>query len=135
MRIAVRLLTALALVGVAVVHLRIAHSYTSVGDHPLALSDQFYAQSVIALLLAAALLVRPAGLVWAASVLFALGSLAVLVYSRSHTIPVYGFSGGFQESWDVKGAKLAAAFESAALLLSLIGTVLPRKDSSGLSGG
>jgi hypothetical protein len=135
MKIAVRLLTALALVGVAVVHLRIAHSYTSVGDHPLAIGDQFYAQSVIALLLAAAVLVRPAGLVWAACALFAIGSLAVLVYSRYHPLPVYGFPGGFQESWDVTGAKPAAAFESAAVVLSLIGAALPRKDSSGLSGG
>ena len=135
MKIAVRLLTALALVGVAVVHLRIAHSYTAVGDHPLALGDQFYAQSVIALLLAVAVLVRPAGLVWVACALFATGSLAVLVYSRYHSLPVPGFPGGFQESWDVEGAKQAAAFESAALLLSLIGGALPRRDSSGLSGG
>ena len=49
------------------------------------------------------------------------GSLAVLVYSRYHALPVYGFPGGFQESWAVRGAKPAAWFESAVIVLSLMG--------------
>lgn len=121
MKIALRVLTAVALIGVAVVHLRIAHNYTSIGTHPLAISDQFYAQAALAFLLSAAVLVRPAALVWAGCALFAIGSLAVLVYSRSHGLPVYGFPGGFQESWAVEGAKLAAWFEGSALGLSLLG--------------
>ena len=129
MRILLRLLTAAALVGVAVVHLRIAHTYAPLGKHPLSLGDQFYAQAVVGLLLALAVLVRPHLLVWAACAAFALGSLAVLVYSRYRALPVYGFPGGFQETWDVSGAKPAAAFESAALLLSLVGTAVQRRVS------
>lgn len=125
-----RLLTAVALAGVAAVHLDIAGTYTSIGKHPLALSDQFYAQSAVAIVLALALLVRPHLLVWLASAGFAAGSLAVLVYSRYKTIPVYGFGPGFSETWDAKGAKLAAGFESAALLLSLIGLGLSRQARS-----
>ncbi|MFN2537701.1 MAG: hypothetical protein ABR549_06060 [Mycobacteriales bacterium] len=124
MTIALRVLTAVALVGVAVVHLRIADGYTAIGTHPLAIGDQFYVQAALAFLLAAAVLVRPAALVWAACALFAIGSLAVLVYSRYRPLPVYGFAGGFQESWEVEGAKLAAAFESAAVVLSLLGGAL-----------
>jgi hypothetical protein len=123
MRIVLRLLTGIALIAVAVVHLRIAHTYEPVGKHPLSIGDQFYAQAVIAFVLTAALLVRPRRLVWAASFLFAVGSLAVLVYSRYHALPVYGFSGGFQEGWGVTGAKPAAVFESLAIVLSLAGLV------------
>ena len=135
MKIALRGLTALALLGVAVVHLRIAHSYTPIGKHPLSIGDQFYAQAVLAFLLAAAVLVRPVLVVWAATALFGLGSLAVLVYSRYHALPVYGFPGGFQESWAVKGAKPAAWFESAVVVLSLLGaaTCLHRPRRVGVS--
>ena len=122
--LALRVLTALALVGVAVVHLSIAKSYTDIGKHPLALSDQFYVQAASAILIGIALIVRPHLLVWLASLGFAFVSLAVLVYSRKHTIPIYGFPPGFIESWDVKGAKPAAYFETAALVLSLIGAGL-----------
>lgn len=119
-----RVLTALALLGVAVVHLDIAGNYTSVGKHPLALSDQFYVEAASAILLAAALLIRPHLLVWLATVGFLIGALGVLVYSRYRTIPIYGFPPGFMESWSVKGAKPAAWFEGAGLVLSLIGVAL-----------
>ncbi|MCU1587843.1 MAG: hypothetical protein JWN31_1336 [Frankiales bacterium] len=122
--LALRVLTALALVGVAVVHLSIAKNYVDVGKHPLALSDQFYVQAASAILIGLALVIRPHLLVWLAALGFAFVSLAVLVYSRSHTIPVYGFPPGFQESWDVRGAKPAAYFETAALVLSAVGAAL-----------
>lgn len=125
-----RILTALALVGVAVVHLRIAQDYTGLGSRPLSLGDQFYAQSAAALLLAVALLVRPHRLVWVATALFAAGSLAVLVWSRYRCLPVPGFDGCFQETWAVDGAKPAAAFETAALVLSAAGLALTRPRSS-----
>jgi hypothetical protein len=131
---ALRALTGAALVGVAVVHLRIAGNYAGLGKHPLALSDQFYAQAVIAFALTAALLVRPHLLVWLAAAAFALGSLAVLVYSRQRCLPVYGFDGCFQESWAVQGAKAAAWFEGAALLLALAGVGLARGGRSRRTG-
>src|SRR4051794_1991159 len=121
MKIMLRSLTALALVGVAVVHLRIADSYTPIGKHPLSIGDQFYAQAVLAFLLAAAVLVGPVVGVGAAPALVASGSLAVVVPSRYHALPVYGFPGGFQESWGVRGAKPAAWLESAVIVLSLLG--------------
>lgn len=125
--LALRVLTALALVGVAVVHLSIAKNYTSIGKHPLALSDQFYVQAASAILISIALLVRPHLLVWLAAAGFAAVSLAVLIYSRYRTIPIYGFPPGFMESWEVKGAKPAAYFEGAALLLSSVGVALSLK--------
>ena len=109
MKIALRVLTAVALIGVAVVHLRIAHNYTSIGTHPLAISDQFYAQAALAFLLSGAGQVSPAARVWGGCALFAIGARAGLGYS------------GFQESWAVEGAKLAAWFEGTALGLSLLG--------------
>jgi hypothetical protein len=119
-----RVLTGAALVGIAVVHLGIAGNYRAVGKHPLALSDQFYVQAAVACVLAAALLVRPQPLVWLASVLFAAGSLAVLVYSRYLTLPTYGLPSGFRETWAAKGAESAAWLEGIALALSLVGTGL-----------
>jgi hypothetical protein len=123
-----RVLAALTLIGVAVVHLDIAGDYQPLGKHPLSLGDQFYAQGVVAILLALALLVKPHLLVWLAAAGFAAGSLAVLVYSRYKTIPVYGLPGGFSESWSTKGAKPAAWFEGAALLLTLAGSALSSRD-------
>lgn len=123
-KLILRVLTAAALVGVAVVHLDIAGTYTSIGKHPLALSDQFYVQAAVAIVLALALLVRPHLLVWLAAAGFAVGSLAVLVYSRYKALPIYGFPPGFTETWDAKGAKLAAAFESATILLASVGAAL-----------
>ena len=122
-----RALTAVALVGFAIVHLRIAGNYAGLGKHPLALNDQFYAQAVIASLLALALLVRPRLLVWLATAGFAAGSLAVLVYSRSNCLPIYGFDGCFSENWSVEGAKNAAYFETAALLLAAVGALTSRR--------
>lgn len=117
----VRVLSAAALVGIGGVHLAIAGDYTVIGNRPVSLGDQFYAQSGVAVALALALLVRPHLLVWLAAAGFAAGSLAVLVYSRYKTIPVPGFPGGFMETWQARGAKPAAAFEAAALVLSAVG--------------
>ncbi|MDX6215748.1 MAG: hypothetical protein QOG99_1332 [Frankiales bacterium] len=121
--VAMRGLTSAALVGFAVMHLKIAGQYRGIGRHPVSLSDQFYLQAAIAFLLAAALLARPRRLVWLASAAFAAGSLAVLVYSRYRTIPVYGFPGGFQEGWDADEAKPVAWIEGIALALSLAGVL------------
>ena len=123
-----RVLTGVALLVVAGVHIAIAGTYSGIGKHPFALGDQFYIQSVIAVVLTVALLVRPHLLVWLATAGFAAGSLAVLVYSRYKTIPVPGFPPGFMETWDARGAKLAAISEGAALVLSTIGAGLALKD-------
>ncbi len=119
-----RVLTGVALVGVAVVHLRIVDNYEGLGTRPLSLPDQFYAQSAVAILLTIALLVRPHLLVWLAAVGFAIGSLGVLFYSRYNCLPIYGFDGCFQETWAAEGAKPAAYFEGAALVLASIGAFL-----------
>ncbi len=117
-------LTGAALVGVAVVHLKIADTYSGLGKHPLALNDQFYAQAAVAFVLTLALLVRPHALVWLATVGFAVGSLGVLYYSRSNCLPIYGFDGCFQESWDVEGANPARIFEFLTLGLAGLGAAL-----------
>ena len=116
-----RVLTGAALVGIAVVHLRIASNYEGLGTRPLSLPDQFYAQATVAFLLTIALLVRPHLLVWLATIGFAVGSLGVIVYSRYKCLPIYGFDGCFQETWAVEGAKPAASFEGAAIGLASIG--------------
>lgn len=117
-------LTAVALVGIAVVHLKIAGNYKGLGSHPLALSDQFYAQAAGGIVLGLALIVRPHALVWLAAVGFAIASLAGLVYSRYKCLPIYGFDGCFQESWGVEGAKPAAYFEVTALVLGAAGAAM-----------
>lgn len=129
-----RVLTALALIGVAVVHLRIASSYEGLGGHPFALTDQFYAQAVAAFVLAGALLVRPHLLVWLAGTGLAAASLGVLVYSRYRCLPVPGFDGCFQETWATRGAKPAAAFEVAALVLSALGALRSRVSAGSAAG-
>ncbi len=117
-------LTAVALVGIAVVHLQIADNYKGLGKHPLALSDQFYAQAAGGFVLALALLIRPHALVWLASLGFAIASLGAIVYSRYKCLPIYGFDGCFQEAWGVEGAKPAAYFEGMAIVTSAIGAAL-----------
>jgi len=117
-------MTGAALVGVAVVHLKIAGNYSGLGKHPLALPDQFYAQATVAFVLTLALLIRPHALVWLATVGFAVGSLGVLYYSRSNCLPIYGFDGCFQESWDVEGANPARIFEFLTLAFALVGAAL-----------
>lgn len=122
-----RVLAAIALFGVSAIHLDVAGNYSDLGKHPLTLGDQFYAQAAGGIVLALALLIKPHWLVWAGATGFAIVSLAVLVYSRKHSIPIYGVPGGYQESWAAKGAKPAAWFESFALLFSLAGTALSLK--------
>jgi hypothetical protein len=127
--LALAVLTGVALVGIAVVHLRIAGNYVDFGKHPLALSDQFRAQAVVAFLLTVALLVRPHVLVWLATFGFAAVSLGVLVYSRYKSLPVPGLDGGFQETWAASGAKAARAWEIAALVLSALGAATSLRSS------
>lgn len=119
-----RLLAAAALAGIAVVHLRIAGNYQGLGKHPLALNDQFYAQGTAAIAIAVTLLVKPHLLVWLAALGFTVASFAGLIYSRYKCLPIYGFDGCFQESWTVEGAKPAAWFESASLVLTTAGSAL-----------
>ena len=127
MTVVLRVLTAAALVANAVIHLRIAEDYTAVGDRPLSLGDQFYAQSAVAVLLALALLVRPHALVWLAAVGFSAVSLLAVVVSRYTPIPVYGFDGGWQEAW-TDDARRAAAVEAVAIVLALVGLYRSRGD-------
>jgi hypothetical protein len=122
-----RVLTGAALLVVAGVHVAIAPDYSGIGKHPFALGDQFYVQSVIAVVLTIALFVRPHLLVWLATAGFAAGSLAVLVYSRYKTIPIPGFPPGFMETWDARGARLSAWAEGAALVLATVGAALALK--------
>jgi len=128
-----RVLTGVALLIVAGVHVAIAPDYIGLGKRPFSLGDQFYIQSVVAVVLTIALLVRPHLLVWLATAGFAAGSLAVLVYSRYKTIPVPGFPPGFMESWDARGAKLAAISEAATLVFATIGAGLALKTRQGRS--
>lgn len=122
-----RVLAAVGLFGLAAVHLKIAGNYDGLGKDPLALDDQFYAQAAAGIVLGIAVLVRPHLLVWLAALGLAVSSLAVLTYSRYKSIPIYGFDGGFQESWDASGAKLAAAFEGLAVLATGAGAALSYK--------
>lgn len=118
------------MIGIAAVHLNIAGDYKGVGKNPLSLSDQFYAQAVIALLLALALIVKPHLLVWLAAAVFGIGSIALLIYSRYQTLPVYGFPPGFQETWMAKGSKLAAIFEGLAIVFAVAGAAITSQVAS-----
>ena len=120
-----RILTALGLLGIAVVHLDIASSYAGIGSHPLSLSDQFYAQGAAAIALAVAVVAWPHRLVSMAIVGFAVASLAGLIYSRYRCLPLYGFHGCFQETWSVRGAKYALFFEVETLVCAGVLLLLP----------
>ena len=120
----VRILTGLALVMVAVLHLKIAGNYVDLGTKPFSIGYQFYAQAAGAFLLTVALAVKPHRLVWLAVLGFGLLSFGALVYSRYKGLPVPGLPGGFQESWDVPQAKNVAYAEVAAIVLALVGLVL-----------
>lgn len=126
----VRVLLALSLAVVAVVHLKISPNYADIGS-PLSLRGQFVLQGIGGLVLAAAVLVplvRSLGrldpLVWLASLGYGVVSLGPLVYSRYEPLPIPGFPGGFQESWEVEGAVLSAVSESAVIVLALVGLAL-----------
>ena len=127
-------LAAIGLVAIAVIHLRIAKNYVDLGSKPFSLGDQFYAQAAGGIALAVGLLValvRPLGriepLLWLSVVGFGVVSLAFLVFSRYHPIPVPGLKGGFQESWASSGAKPAAWAESLTIALGLGGLVELRR--------
>lgn len=142
-----RAVAALCLLAVAAIHLDKAPDYAGLGEHPLALSDQFYAQSAAAVALAVAVLAlalpalrRFERLTWIGTALFALASLVPLVYSRYAPLPLKGFPGGFQETWDVDGDLfgLVEAYPSAvasgvaeALLLVIAASAAVRSGRSG----
>lgn len=133
----VRVLLALALAVVAIVHLKISPNYADIGS-PLSLRGQFVLQGIGGLVLAAAVLVplvRSLGrldpLVWLASLGYGVVSLGPLVYSRYKPLPIPGFpEPGFQETWEAEGAVLSAVSESAVIVLALVGLALTLSDRS-----
>jgi hypothetical protein len=136
-----RIATAAALGVVAFAHLDVADTYTAIGDRPLSLGDQFYAQSAVAIALGVVLLALAArplprldALVWAATAAFGAVSLGALVYSRYNTIPVPGFEGGFSETWEAPRAVLSAWSEGVVIVLALLGLVLALRERAGSRG-
>lgn len=137
MTLVVRAVTVVALGLVAYYHLDLASTYTLIGDRPFSLGDQFYAQSAAAILLAVAVLAPLAverlratvlsQLVWLGIALFAVVSLVPLVYSRYNPLPIKGFPGGWQETWDATHAVQTAWVESVLVVVALAGLVLERR--------
>ena len=136
-----RVVGALALLTVAVVHLDKAPDYVGLGTRPLSLSDQFYAQSAAAVLLALGLLALPRlvarlgrrgrlgavvvpVVVWGAAAGLAAVSLAALLYSRYRPLPIPGLPGGFQEGWDVPGDLFGVAEYGSAVASGVAEAVL-----------
>lgn len=144
-----RVLVAVALGLVAYYHLDLADSYTAIGDRPLSLGDQFYAQSAVAIVLALLVLVplvRSLGRwdrwLWAAVAAFGVVSLVPLVYSRYNPLPLplcssetcqAAFPDGWQESWDAIHAQPTAVVETVVVVGALVALALTlrRRDRGG----
>jgi hypothetical protein len=135
-----RVLVATALGLVAYFHLDLAGSYTAIGDRPLSLGDQFYAQSAAAIVLAVLVLVplvRSLGrldrLLWLGVAGFGVVSLGPLVYSRYNPLPLplcssdtcqAAFPDGWQESWDAVHAQPTAVVEVVVIVGALVALAL-----------
>jgi hypothetical protein len=118
-----RLVAVVALLVVAVVHLRLAPGYSLIGEQ-VTQGDLFRTQAVVAVLVALALLLRPRRPVWFAAAAVALASLVAVVLTTYVAVPALGpLPRIFEPIW--YGEKVLAAVAAAAgLAAGLLGLLL-----------
>ena len=114
--------TAAALVIDAVVHLQDAHFYGPNAGSLLTQGQLFQVQSVIALVLAAAVLAWPRRLAWAIAFVVAASACgAVVLYTYVNVGPLAGLPNMYEPSWGPPGKLVSAIAEGAGALLALCG--------------
>ncbi len=119
----VRLVAAAALTVVAGVHLDLAAGYALVGDQ-VTQGDLFRVQAAVAGVVALALLVRPARVVWLMAAAVGLASLLAVVVTVYVAVPAVGpLPRIFEPVWYAEKA-VAAVAAGAALLAALTGLLL-----------
>lgn len=119
----VRLVAAAAMAVVAGVHLDLAAGYALVGDQ-VTQGDLFRVQAGVAGVVALALLVRPARVVWLMAAAVGLASLLAVVVTVYVAIPAVGpLPRIFEPVWYAEKA-IAALAAGAALLAALTGLPL-----------
>jgi hypothetical protein len=134
-----RLATAAALVIDAVVHLQDAHFYDVAVGGVLTQGQLFRIQSVVAIVVALAVLVWPKWPSWLVAVLVAGSAVtAVATYTYVDIGPFAGLPGMYEPSWGPPGKLLSACAEGAGTLLALAGLaralVHRRQDRAGQRG-
>ncbi|WP_250008197.1 hypothetical protein [Actinoplanes sp. M2I2] len=126
--IAERVLTAVTavLLGVdAYVHLHDAARYDQFHSSVLSEGALFRIQGVVAIVVALALLIRPAVLTWAISLVVAGGAAAaVTLYTYVDLGPVGPLPDLYENTWNAPGKVGSAVAETIAALVSIAGLVL-----------
>jgi hypothetical protein len=114
--------TAAALVIDAVVHLQDAHFYAPNAGVLLNQGQLFQVQSVVALVLAAAVLAWPRRLAWVVAFVVAASACgAVVLYTYVNVGPLAGLPNMYEPSWGPPGKLVSAVAEGAGALLALGG--------------
>jgi hypothetical protein len=113
---------AAALVIDAVVHLQDAYFYDPNAGPLLTQGQLFRVQSVVALVLAAAVLAWPRRLVWVVAFVVAASACgAVVLYTYVNVGPLAGLPNMYEPSWGPPGKLVSAVAEGAGALLALAG--------------
>ena len=119
----VRLVAAAALLVVAGVHLDLAAGYALIGEQ-VTLGDLFRVQAGVAGLVALAVLVRPARVVWLAAAAVGFASLLAVVATVYVAVPAIGpLPRIFEPVWYAEKV-VAAVAAGAAVLAALTGLLL-----------
>jgi len=119
-----RVLAAAALGISAYVHLHLAHHYSTLGN-TITMGDLFYAQGVIAALVAAWLLVTGMRLAWWVAALVGAASFAaVMVYRYVDVGSIGPFPNMHDASWQPSPDKVMSAIAEAAIVVLFVIWVL-----------
>lgn len=129
-----RLATAAALVIDAIVHVQDAHFYDVAAGGGVTQGQLFRIQSVVAIVVALAVLIWPKWPSWLVAVLVAGSAVtAVVTYTYVDIGPFAGLPGMYEPSWGPPGKLLSAYAEGAGTLLALAGqarALLHRRQAS-----
>lgn len=120
----IRLLVATGLVVDAVVHLRLASGYQLAAPGGIGQGNLFRLESVIALIVAAWLVLRPSRAAHAAALVVSLSAVAAVVLYRYVDVPAIGPIPSMYEPIWFTEKTLSAIAEGAAAALAAVGLLL-----------
>ena len=123
--------TAGALLTDAVVHLQDAHAYDPVRTSLLSQGELFRAEAIVAILVAAAVVVRPRLVVWMLALAVLAGGLgAVLLYRYVDVGGIGPVPNMYEPTWQSPGKLLSAYAEGAGAVLAAAGCLLVTRATS-----